>query len=67
VVHGYFVLTVAGPFSSDTQQNRIEVNSDGTVLIAVAVLNAGGLDLTQSAAGATPPAITGNARILTRL
>jgi len=67
VVGGNTVLTLAGPFSSDTQQNRVTVNADGTVLIAVAVLNAAGLDTTQSAAGATPPTATGNARLLTRL
>lgn len=67
VIGGQSILTLAGPFSSDTQQNRVQVNVDGTVLIAVAVLNASGLDSTQSAAGATPPAATGNARLLTRL
>ena len=67
VVGGNTVLTLAGPFSSDTQQNRTGVNKDGTCLIAVAVLNSAGLDTTQSAAGATPPATTGNARLLTRL
>jgi hypothetical protein len=37
------------------------------VLIAVVVVNGNGIDLTQSAAGATSPQQTSNARILTRL
>jgi hypothetical protein len=60
-------LALKGPFPSDTQQNRLSINVDQSVLIAVAVLNSGGLDPTQSAAGATPPAVTANARLLTRL
>lgn len=60
-------LALAGPFAADTQQFRTQVNIDGTVLISTVVLNGTGLDQTQSAAGATPPAATGNARILTRL
>lgn len=60
-------LALAGPFAEDTQFIRTQVNIDGTVLIATVVLNGSGIDLTQSAAGNTPPAATGNARILTRL
>lgn len=60
-------LALAGPYSSDTQANRVHVNQDGFVLIAVIVLNSDGMDFTQSAAGATPPAATGNSRLLLRL
>lgn len=61
------MLALGGPFSSDTQANRTAVNKDGFVLIAVLVLNSSGFDFTQSAAGATPPASTGNSRLLLRL
>ena len=61
-------LAVSGPFSSDSQQNRLAANVDGQVLIAVVVINAGGVVTTQSAAGATVPAAQnkGN-RIVARL
>lgn len=61
------MLALAGPFSSDIQSNRVNVNQDGFVLIAVIVLNSSGFDFSQSAAGATPPAATGNSRLLLRL
>jgi hypothetical protein len=60
-------LAISPAFTEDTQQNRVQVNVDGTVLIAVATLGSGGLVTTQSAAGATPPSTTGNSRILARL
>lgn len=60
-------LSVAGPFSDDSQQNRLSVNVDGQVLIAVAVVNQTGGDLTESSAGATPPAQTDGNRIINRL
>jgi hypothetical protein len=60
-------LALAGPYTADTQTNRVAVNKDGTVLIATAVLNSSGLDLTQSAAGATPPSTTNGNRLLARL
>jgi len=60
-------LALSKSFASDTQQNRISVNRDGTVLVAVIVLNSGGLDLSQSSAGATPPVATGGIRLQLRL
>lgn len=60
-------LALSPPFPADTQQNRLSINVDQSVLIAVAVLDGGGLVLTQSAAGATPPIQTANSRLLTRL
>lgn len=56
-----------GGYPSDTQQNRLNANRDGQVLIAVAVVNSSGLVVTQSAAGATPPATTLGNRIVSRL
>lgn len=67
-IRGYSqTLALSPQFTADTQQNRLSINTDGTVLIAVAVINASGLDKTQSAAGATPPSDTSNFRLLTRL
>lgn len=60
-------LAVSGPFSTDAQLNRLEANIDQQVLIAVATVDGGGLVLNQSAAGATPPAATGNSRLINRL
>jgi hypothetical protein len=61
------VLALSQQYSADTQTNRVAANTDGTVLIAVAVMTSTGLSLTQSAAGATPPSTTGNSRLLARL
>lgn len=72
-VYYYFIgvnsrtLALAGPYSGDTQENRLNVNIDGTVLVAVIVLTGSGVDLSQSAGGATTPAETGNVRLLLRL
>jgi hypothetical protein len=60
-------LALSQSYASDTQQNRISANQDGSALIAVAVLNSGGLDTAQSSAGATPPAVTGGIRLQLRL
>lgn len=60
-------LAISGPFSDDSQQNRLASNVDGQVLIAVVVVNSDGIVQEQSAAGATPPAATGNFRLLARL
>lgn len=60
-------LAIAGPYAADSQTNRVSANTDGTVLIAVATMTSSGLDLTQSAAGATPPSTTGGVSLLTRL
>lgn len=61
----------AGPsglgYPSDTQQNRLNSNRDGRVLIAVAVVSGGGLVEEQSAGGATPPVATNGNRIISRL
>jgi hypothetical protein len=64
---GKRVLSLSRPFATDTQSNRVSVNQDGTVLIAVVAVNGGGVDLTQSAAGATPPSLTNGNRITNRL
>lgn len=60
-------LSLDGPFSADSQQNRLSVNVDGQVLIAVAVINSSGGDTTASAGGATPTVATAGNPILTRL
>ncbi len=60
-------LSLFGPYSTDSQENRLEVNKDGGVLIAVAVFTGGGFDPTQSSAGSTPPAATDGIRILNRM
>jgi hypothetical protein len=60
-------LAVSGPFPQDAQTDRLESNIDQQVLIAVAVISASGLVVTQSAGGATPPATTNGNRILARL
>lgn len=64
---GSQTLALSPPFTADTQQSRLSINADGTVLIAVASIDGSGLILNESAAGATPPATTGNFRLLTRL
>lgn len=60
-------LAVSGPFPIDSQENRLDANVDQQVLICVATVDGGGLVLEQSAAGATPPAQTGNSRLINRL
>lgn len=61
----------AGPsglgYASDTQQNRLNSNRDGRILIAVAVVSGGGLVNEQSAGGATQPNQTSGNRIISRL
>ena len=64
---GKRTLSLSQPFDSDTQSNRVSVNLDGNVLIAVVAVNGSGIDLSNSMSGATPPAQTGNARIINRL
>lgn len=64
---GSQTLALYGPALADTQQNRTAANIDGTCLIACVVINGSGFVTNQSAAGATPPATTGNSRLLTRL
>lgn len=51
----------------DTWQNRLVASFDGQTIIGVAVVNGVGGAVTQSAAGATPPAQTGGVRIFGRL
>lgn len=61
----------AGPsglgYASDAQQNRLNSNRDGRILIAVAVVSGNGLVTDESAAGATPPQTTQGNRIIARL
>ena len=64
---GQTTLSLAGPFRDDTQQNRLTVNVDGQVLIAVAVVTVNGGDPTQSSGGATSPVQTNGNHVLTRL
>jgi hypothetical protein len=64
---GSQTLSLSAPFDTDTQSNRIAANKDGSVLIAVASVNGSGVDLTTSAAGATPPSANGGIHLLTRL
>lgn len=65
--NGSSTLSLSQPFDTDTQSNRVVANQDGSVLIAVASVNGAGIDLTTSAAGATPPSVNGGVHILTRL
>ncbi len=60
-------LSLSPPFDTDTQTNRVTANLDGSILIAVVAVNGSGIDLANSMSGATPPAATGNARIINRL
>lgn len=65
--NGSKTLSLSQPFDTDTQSNRIAANKDGSVLIAVATVNGSGINLTTSAAGATPPAANAGIHLLTRL
>lgn len=65
--NGSKILSLSQPFGTDTQTNRVSVNQDGSVLIAVVAVNGAGIDLSLSAAGATPPSVTNGNRILNRL
>jgi len=51
----------------DTWFNRLTASADGQTIIGVAVVNGTGGAVSQSAAGATPPAATGGVRIFGRL
>lgn len=64
---GSRTLSLSQPFDTDTQSNRVAANQDGSVLIAVVSVSGSGIDLTASAAGATPPSVNGGVHILTRL
>lgn len=48
------VLFVAGAFSADSPQNRIEASNDGKQIIAVAVVTSSGGQNSQSGGGGTP-------------
>jgi hypothetical protein len=61
-------LDISGPWPSDSPLYRLQSNTDGQTLIAVAVVNNSGLVTTQSAGGGTVPAAVNNGnRLLTRL
>jgi hypothetical protein len=60
-------LSLVGPFGSDSQQNRLSANRDGTVLIAVASFSGGEFNAAESAAGTTPPVANGGSYVLHRL
>lgn len=60
-------LSVIGPYTSDSQQNRLLANVDGGVLIAVAVFTSAGFNTAQSAAGSTPPPTNSGVHVLSRL
>jgi hypothetical protein len=52
---------------ADTWNNRLSASLDGHTIVAVAVVNGAGGSVTQSGAGATPPAQTANVRLFGRL
>jgi hypothetical protein len=54
-------------FPSDTWANRISASFDGNTLVAVIVLNSGGLDTVNSAGGGTLPVPGANVRLFGRL
>jgi hypothetical protein len=60
-------LSLAGPYSADSQESRLAVNKDGSVLVAVASFTGGGFNVAQSAAGSTPPPQNSGNHVLTRL
>lgn len=65
--NGSRTLSLSAPFDTDTQSNRVAANLDGSVLIAVVAVTGSGIDLTASAAGATPPAVTNGIHITNRV
>lgn len=54
-------------FPADTWANRVSASFDGNTLIAVIVLNSGGLDTVNSGGGGTPPIAGANVRLFGRL
>jgi hypothetical protein len=52
---------------ADTWSNRVPASYDGTTLVAVAQINSLGLDLYNSAAGASPPQAGGSIPVIRRL
>lgn len=56
-------------FSSDTVNNRVTANQDGTTMVAVVTITADGLDTVNSAAGGTDPLtnVGAGVRLMTRL
>lgn len=52
---GQNVLSRTGPFTSDLWTNRVQASTDGETLVATVVVNSQGVDVVNSAAGATPP------------
>lgn len=65
--NGSRTLSLSAPVATDTQSNRVSANLDGSVLIAVVAVTGSGVDLTTSAAGATPPAVTNGIHITNRV
>lgn len=71
----YYTLTegqnnlglVTGSGSVDTTNARISASRDGTVIIAVVVINGGGIDVLNSAAGASPQQAGSNVAVIRRL
>lgn len=53
--HGQNVLGLVTGSGADTWSSRVAASNDGTTIIAVVVLNSGGGDVLNSAAGATAP------------
>lgn len=53
-IPGNPTMFMAGPFSADTPQNRINASNDNKQIIAVAVVNSGGGVNAQSGGGGTP-------------
>jgi len=55
IARGQSVLSLTGPFTQDSWQNRLQGSFDGETLIATAIVNGSGGDTTNSGAGATAP------------
>lgn len=51
-------LTLNGPYSADTAQNRLQVNYDGAAIVAVVVVTNSGAQISNSGGGGSP--ITGS-------
>jgi hypothetical protein len=47
-------VSLFGPFSADTLQNRLQVNYDGFAIVAIVVLTASGGQVAQSGGGGSP-------------
>jgi len=67
LTYGQNVLGLVGPFTDDSWTNRINASQDGTTVIAVAVINSGGGDAINSAAGGTAPSQNAAVAVIRRI